>query len=137
MRMTWRAGASIPILLTIPALLFSQPAPWPMRGRDARHTGRSIEVGPAAPVLLWSYIVGSVGRKEDVSPPTVGSDGAVHIFSWTNVLYCIRPDGPLAWSYRMPTGGYPGAPALGADGRVFTGTSDYRIYSLTPGGSLS
>jgi outer membrane protein assembly factor BamB len=43
-------------------------------------------------------------------------------------LHAFRPDGTLAWEFKAG-GAFPGAPAI-ADGTVYAGSSDGRIYAL-------
>lgn len=100
--------------------------PVPMSRSDAQHTGRSPYRLPAqAPKELWRFVTqGAV-----VAPPTLASDGTVLFTSHDRYVYAAFPDGSLRWKHR--TGDFVwSAAALSADGMVFIGSDDDRLYAL-------
>ena len=70
-----------------------------------------------------------------VSGPTIGPNGIIYA-ACGQTLYAITPDGELLWSY--PTGAFiNGAPAVNADGTVFFGSADGKLYAVDPTASSS
>jgi len=56
------------------------------------------------------------------------------LYFLSDKLYAIYPDGQLQWEF--PYTGYSGgAPAIGADGTIYFGTSDLHVYAVNPDGS--
>jgi outer membrane protein assembly factor BamB len=113
-----------------------QQSPWPMFHHDVRHTGRSENVGPETPDLLWSYNIGAPVEGS----PAIDSGGTIYIGAENGVFYAINPDGTLKWSYQISNGTFPyirGTPAINADGTVYIGQWDTeRVYAFNPDGSL-
>ena len=115
-------------------------APWPARGHDSAHTGRSpVGSSPSG----WSFTAGG----EVFSSPAIGHDGTVYVGSWDRKLYALKGStGALLWS--NSTGNWiTSSPAIGHDGTVYVGSLDSKVYafngltgaliwSYTTGGSI-
>ena len=107
--------------------------PWPMFQHDPWHTGRTDQIGPDDPNLLWTYeTTGDIQASV-----VVNENGRIYFGSLDNNLYCLNPDGvTLAWTYT--TGGWVrNTPALGAEGKVYFGSRDNNFYCLNSDSSLS
>lgn len=93
---------------------------------------------------LWTYDVGAGGSGCDIrSSPAIAADGTI-IFGTSNrlprpVLFAIRPEGTLRWTYNPS--GLPvdvaaasfdiySSPAIGSDGTVYFGHEYGRIYAV-------
>jgi outer membrane protein assembly factor BamB len=92
------------------------PAPWPMYGGDAQHSGRGQAEGPASPKLKWVFRAGLVANS-----PAVGADGSIYFGSLDGNLYALDPDGSELWSASF--GQISGIPALGEAGTVYAGAA--------------
>lgn len=61
--------------------------------------------------------------------PSIGADGALYLGSVNSGnVYAVNADGTLRWRSRPGLGGY-GAPAIGADGKVYIADA-YGLYAL-------
>ena len=81
------------MMLCATGLSFAQlaDAPWPMRGRDAKHTGQSPCKGQQFANLKWKFETG----YNVSSSPAIGSDGTVYVGSDDNSVYALgRASGP-------------------------------------------
>ena len=85
--------------------------------------------------LSWSYNT----RDSVRSSPVIGAGGDVYVCS-TKRAFAFSAGGSIKWSYAV-TGGAGvycySSPALGTDGRLFTGSDDHNLYALTSSGALS
>ncbi len=109
-----------------------QGAPWPMLGGCPTHQGRSPYVGAQTNNLKWKFKL----SDQQVSSPTVGSDGTVYVGSYDafgDRTYAIDTNGKQKWKATGGDGHDSSAPALGADGTVYTGSSD-GLYAIDSGG---
>jgi outer membrane protein assembly factor BamB len=63
--------------------------------------------------------------------PMIGPDGIIYIGSADLNLFALNPDGTEKWRFKVDAGAAPivGAPALDANGNLYFGCSDYRVYS--------
>ncbi|MFH1225911.1 MAG: PQQ-binding-like beta-propeller repeat protein [bacterium] len=120
--------------VTLTPTLTPTPTPysdWPMFRHDAKHTGRSIYLGPETPGLLWKF-------KTDngvFSSPTLGPDGTVYVGSEDGNFYALNLDGSLKWKFETPKE-IMCSPAINFDGTVYFGSMDGDFYALNPDGSL-
>ncbi|MCK4624215.1 MAG: PQQ-like beta-propeller repeat protein [Phycisphaerae bacterium] len=115
-------------------------SPWPcFRGPGFAHTGRSPNVGPAKPRLLWRYKTGGqIG-----SSPIIGPDGTIYLVSRSPdmALHAINPDGTRKWRRTPPTADYV-APSVGIDGTIYVGCPGLpngrkkRLRAITPEGKV-
>ncbi|MFN8469698.1 MAG: PQQ-binding-like beta-propeller repeat protein [Caldilineaceae bacterium] len=119
---------------------------WQMFQHDPQHTGRSLQVGPQNPAVLWSFPTDGVPGS-----PAVSGDGTIYLpvgllnTDTTGALYAIHPDGSQKW--KLPLGILPSstAPAIGADGTIYLhGNGDEanvlaveKLIAITPGGVIS
>ncbi len=105
--------------------------PWPARGRDNRHTGRSPYVGAQTNNVKWTYTTGWSVE----SSPTIDADGTIYVGGRDNEIYAVNPDGTIKWSYTTGDDVHS-TPAIGADGTVYAGSTDFKLYALNADGSL-
>jgi outer membrane protein assembly factor BamB len=79
------------------------------------------------------------------SAPAVGSDGTIYvggadIYPGQACLVAVNPDGKVRWRFMVPWGPsyvedtVNSSPAIGRDGTIYVGTTDYHLYAVTPGG---
>lgn len=90
---------------------------------------------PPAPLSLFS--VAWHRALVPIEDPTVIEEGGVTVDPATGLAVCgtrdgwlhaFRPDGTVAWEFKAG-GAFPGAPAV-ADGTVYAGSSDGRVYAV-------
>ena len=55
--------------------------------------------------------------------------GAILFGSQDDRLYCLEPDGHLRWSVELG-GDVDSSPTLAADGTIFVGSDDRKLYAL-------
>ncbi|MDD5556171.1 MAG: PQQ-binding-like beta-propeller repeat protein [bacterium] len=127
----FRAGGSRHYYLD-DVLVTKVPAPpWRMFRYSPRRTGKHPELlGPARPILKWSY----QGEASFYSSPAVSATGTVYIGSNDFRLYSMGPTGSLLWSYETGDS-IRSSPAIATD-VVYVGSNDDRVYALWQDGSL-
>lgn len=110
------------------------PSPWPMRGRDAQHSGVGAAPGPAqTPGVLWQR---SIGGGE--SSPVLAPNGDVLIGTDHGISRLSRSGG-VVWDHSFAATTYA-APAIAADGTIycsplFNATSGLGLFALNPDGT--
>jgi outer membrane protein assembly factor BamB len=102
---------------------------WPLYRQNTLRTGRSSLTGPANPGLLWLYD----GHSYDGSSSAIGPDGTIYV-GLSNKLFAFQPDGSVNWSYTM--GGLARSPAIAANGTVYAGADDGKLYAFNSKGTL-
>ncbi|MCK4624741.1 MAG: PQQ-like beta-propeller repeat protein [Phycisphaerae bacterium] len=111
-------------------------SPWPcFRGPDQAHTGRSPNVGPKKPRLLWRYKTG----EGATTSPVIAKDGTIYISARVSGLHAINPDGSRKWRYPISIGYPQFPPAVGPDGTVYQGEgsgANRRLHAISPDGKL-
>jgi outer membrane protein assembly factor BamB len=75
----------------------------------------------------WSYRIGSV------SSPVIAADGTIYA-AGGGYLRALAPNGSSRWSYFIGNQG-DSSPAIGANGVVYVGSVDPRLYAIAPNGS--
>jgi len=104
--------------------------PWPMRGHDLSHTGRSPYVGAQTPTKKWDFAIGDWLY----SSPAIGADGTVYVGGINDKVYALNPNGTKKWEFI--TGHWvESSPAIGADGTIYIGSCDENVYALNPDGT--
>ena len=93
-------------------------------------------VSPAGKII-WQSPLGAWPYQKNPSP-AIGADGTIYVGS--DALYAVRPDGKLAWSYRLATPDPFGnavttAPAIGPDGTIYVGTLENELIAIDPQGN--
>lgn len=64
--------------------------------------------------------------------PTIAADGTVYWSSWGITVYAFNTKGKAVWTYADPSADGFGfsAPVVGADGTIYVGTINGRLYAL-------
>ncbi len=89
--------------------------------------------------LLWSLYLGGTNVR---SSPTIGPDGRIYVtngeispISQTGgYLYCINPDGTIAWRRYLDTEANS-IPAFDPDGTIYVGSARH-LNAISPNGTL-
>ncbi len=84
--------------------------------------------------LLWTVALGEVWLDASAA---VGPDGTIYTassFGRNGALTAITPAGAIKWSFRTGSD-IKSSPAVGADGTVYFGSRDRRLYALRPDGA--
>lgn len=104
--------------------------PWPMFGRDRRHTGASAAIGPQFNTVRWSFPTGGAVRGS----PVIGHANVIYFSSADGRLYALNPDGTLfwQWNFGMPV---EHAAAIGSDGTVYVPVGG-TLHSFSATGEL-
>jgi outer membrane protein assembly factor BamB len=125
----------IAVFLTLTLLVAGGAAhPWQSYHGDPQHTGRSqYGVGDSL-WTAWTYSAGG-----DISGSAVVNDQGQVIFGARDVhLYCLNPDGGVAWNANLESLGtsiYFSAPALDDEGNVYV-TTNRKLVKVDTGGTV-
>ncbi len=99
---------------------------WPMFQHDAKHTGRSPNIGPSASDVLWTYNTGNIISTS----PSVGEDKTVYLGTLGGILYAVDSTGKKIWEFPTANNQFIlSAPVVDGD-RVYFGSHDKFFYSL-------
>lgn len=79
----------------------------------------------------WSYRVAACGNLIQAN-----IDAVNRVVAAAGDLYCISSDGVLSWSYDHANNSLREAVALDEVGNIYVGSSDNRMYSFSPEGTL-
>jgi outer membrane protein assembly factor BamB len=89
-------------------------------------------------MLRWEFQTGD----GVVSSPSIGHNGTIYVGAGgyygargDSSLYALNPeDGSLKWRYFVPymehTSGVFSSPAIGSDGTIYVGTTDYHLHAI-------
>ena len=100
-------------------------AAWPMFGRDARHTGRSLVNGPQIADLAWNLAINAFID----AAPVVGPSGRVYVTTHAGTVFAINPtDGTIAWN-----GGGGEFIAVGPEEEVYASISSGSVMRISNG----
>ncbi len=114
---------------TVRGLLSS---PWPMYGKDLKHTSRSdIDTSHQNGTLRWTFPT----NGPIYSSPTIDSDGTIYFGNFDKKMFVIYPNGTLKWSYDMPENVQSSA-TIGDDGTIYIGCRDNKLYAFHPNGTM-
>jgi outer membrane protein assembly factor BamB len=122
--------------------LLGAPAAWsiqtgPGATQPAVGAGGVMYLGDADGVLWalnadatvrWTLALGSV-----VGTPVIDADGVIYV-GCCEGMNAVSPEGVLLWRYQ--TEGHVTPAAIGADGTLYFGSSDYCFYAVLPNGEL-
>ncbi|MCS7301340.1 MAG: PQQ-binding-like beta-propeller repeat protein, partial [Fimbriimonadales bacterium] len=93
-----------------------------------------VALNPANGSLLWSVYLGGT---EVLSSPTVGPDGRIYVTNGRvpgGYLYCINPDGTVAWRRYLDTEANS-TPCFGEDGTIYVGSARH-LNAINPNGTF-
>jgi outer membrane protein assembly factor BamB len=102
---------------------------WPMAHHDVRHTGRSPYQGPLTSQVKWI----AASHRSIKGSPIIGPDGAIYLGVAKTVFAC-NDDGSLRWDHQLPSVMRRNTAAIAADGQIFVGARDNRLWSISSGG---
>ncbi len=92
-------------------------SPWPMKGHDIRHTGRSPYGTADNPGFeIWLFKT----KDEADCSPVIDNDGTIYIGS--TEFYAVYPNGTLKWKYDFAGRVEVSAPAIDENGILYVGT---------------
>jgi outer membrane protein assembly factor BamB/methionine-rich copper-binding protein CopC len=105
--------------------------------------GTLYAINPTDGSVEWTY---PISYRYITGSPAIGSDGTIYILggsSSTSMLYAVKPDGNLKWSYTLVGKNYIGCSCvtIGADGTLYVGTSALSssvygsVYAITDNGT--
>ena len=103
---------------------------WPMYNRDPQHTGLTPCVGPDAPEVAWTYMVGSWIQ----SSAAIDDKGNIYFGSANGNLYALSSEGKELWRFKTRLF-VQSSPAIGHDGTIYVGSWDSTLYAINPDGS--
>jgi outer membrane protein assembly factor BamB len=107
-------------------------SPWPMRGHDLDHTGRSqYDTSKNNGYKKWKF--STLSRV--FSSPAIGSDGTIYVGSEDHNLYALYSDGNEKWGFTTGDRIVFSSPAIGPDGTIYIGSYDGRLYAINPNGT--
>ncbi len=105
---------------------------WPVYRQNLARTGRTDVIGPVTnnvkfvhsiPVGNWGVYGGMVVDSKD------------RVIFHTDSLYCLEPDGSLAWSYPINGNSYT-TPSVGPDDSIYVGNSESQLFHIDKNGEL-
>ncbi len=106
-------------------------SPWPMFHGDLRHTGQSVVNGPLTGAVKWTWESTDIIRAS----PTIAADGT--IYTAGGYTFCaINPDGSERWCRPLSGEATLSGAAIAADGTIYYGARDNRLYAFNPDGSI-
>lgn len=116
------------LALGIPALCWADDS-IPTFHYNNQRTGRTDNIGPQKPQLLWTFktkgtINGSV---------VIDGKGTLYVASTDAKLYAVNPDGSQKWVYGSEEAIF-GSPAIAPDGSILIGDLSGKYYAVNPDG---
>ncbi len=101
----------------------------------------AVRPGATNATIKWAYADNSV--EAFGSGAAIGSDGTLYVQSTVDgsqgYLYAFDPKGAKKWTYPIPAAlpaSVISTPAIAADGAVYVGGNDGRLYAINSDGSL-
>ena len=112
-------------------------------GSSSITNGTLYAINPTDGSVEWTY---PISYRYITGIPAIGSDGTIYILggsSSASMLYAVKPDGNLKWSYTLVGKNYIGCSCvtIGADGTLYVGTSALSssiygsVYAITDNGT--
>ncbi|MFN7161703.1 MAG: PQQ-binding-like beta-propeller repeat protein, partial [Fimbriimonadales bacterium] len=93
-----------------------------------------VALNPTNGSLLWSFYLGGAEVR---SSPAIGPDGRIYVTNGQipgGYLYCINPDGTLAWRLYLDTEANS-TPCFGEDGAIYVGSARH-LNAINPNGTF-
>jgi len=110
---------------------------WLQHRSDFSRDGRTDIVGPSTDNVKFSFEVPDGSNKGIIGGIAVDHQGRVVFRSNSSYLYCVNPDGSLAWSYFVAGGSScHSCPSIGPDDSVYIGNENSEIYHVDSDGNL-
>jgi outer membrane protein assembly factor BamB len=69
------------------------------------------------------------------SSPAIGPNGTIYVGSQAPLVWAIRPDGTILWSFATSKF-VTSSPAVGSDGTLYIGDEAGQVYAISPDGKL-
>jgi outer membrane protein assembly factor BamB len=127
-----RWAITLLLLVAQPAVAQLANSNWPMFHANLKHTGQSAVNGPQTAQVKWIFGTPDIVKGS----PSIGADGTIYI-AHGYALCAIKPDGTdNEWCYHLSGESTFSAPAVAADGMIYYGARDNRLYAFHPDGSL-
>jgi len=117
------------VISSITAYSQQPGAPWPKLRQNNLNTGVGVGGGSNG-LQRWVF---PAGQFNTLSPPVIAADGTIYLGAASNLL-AIRQDGTLKWSFATGSQIYTAA-SIGADGTIFVGSDDFKLYAINPDGT--
>lgn len=110
---------------------------WPMYRRDFTRSGRTGVVGPVTNTVKFCFTTPEGSGAPVYGGIAVDSRGrAVFRTDLVGRVYCIEPDGEVAWSFDTGSGCCHSSPSIGPDDSVYVGSPDSDLWHIDSEGSL-
>jgi len=77
----------------------------------------------------WSLSI----QSSSESSPAIAPDGTIYFGTFVGMLYAVRPDGSIKWTFRAGLE-IKSCPAVGANGIIYFGSRDRKVYAIRPDG---
>ncbi|MCS7209538.1 MAG: PQQ-binding-like beta-propeller repeat protein [Fimbriimonadales bacterium] len=93
-----------------------------------------VALNPTNGSLIWSVYLGGTEVR---SSPTIGPDGRIYVTNGQipgGYLYCINPDGTVAWRRYLDTEANS-TPCFGEDGTIYVGSARH-LNAIAPNGTF-
>jgi hypothetical protein len=89
----------------------------------------SADPGPQKYKAEWTFNTGA-----PTGSPAIDAQGNIYVADAGGILYAIRPNGYLKWSFNFHTAGNPSTPAIDEAGTIYLGTANDRFYAISSAG---
>jgi outer membrane protein assembly factor BamB len=122
-------GAALAAVPVRPAGAQLADSAWPMFHHDVRHTGQSEYNGPATPDIKWIY----KNKRRFISSPSIGPGGTIYYGTVKSVCANDPADGSNKWCVALTSTIKRSSPAIAADGTLYIGARDNRLYAVCTG----
>lgn len=98
------------------------------------NNGKLFSISPAG-ALRWSYAGASLGSS---SSPALSADGrTVYFGGYDKKLHAVdTATGAARWTYELPAEMRASSPAVDANGVVYIGCYDFKLYAINANGTL-
>ncbi len=109
---------------------------WPMYRRHFARTGWTSVHGPSTENVKFSWVVPDGTLKIIRGGIAIDHQQRAVFRSDSGYLYCIEPDGSLAWSSPIGGSGCFSSPSVGLDGDIYVGDEYGELWHIDSNGGL-